>query len=146
MNYVNEEFMHKLFIHWFKTNFEEVEKKVVKEKRAIKKYWNANHDERFSQVLVNMGFLDNIPGVWYYTEDDDILLSLGYPSRDILLWGQNYDKDMNRLPETNWIKIKDMKTDHIHAVIAFMKERLPEKYKKAFNDELTLRNEKLDSL
>jgi hypothetical protein len=141
LSYLDEEMMHRLFIKWFQTNFEEIEKQIVKKKRAIKKYWLANHDERFSQVLVNMGFIGNLPGFWYYEEDDDILLALGCNPRDVLLWGQNFDKDMNRLPETNWIKIKDMSTDHIRAVISFMGERLPKKYKSVFQAELELRKD-----
>jgi hypothetical protein len=134
------ELLHKIFLGWFGTNFEEAELKICKEKRKIKKFWIANHDLRFSQVLVNMGYIDNIPGGWYYLEDDVNLLLNGIPSRDCLFWGQNYDADMNRLPETKWILIKNMTLDHINAVIAFMGERLPQRYKDAFQAELELRN------
>lgn len=34
-----------------------------------------------------------------------------------IVWGKNYDKDMKRLPETEWITIKDMDTDHIKAIV-----------------------------
>lgn len=138
--YLDEEMMHRLFIKWFQTNFEDTEKKIVKHRHKIKKYWMANHDLRFSQVLISMGLLENFPGTWFYNEDDDILLSLGCNPRDVLLWGQNYDEDMNRMPETNWIRIKDMSTDHIKAVISFMGERLPMKYKSVFQAELGLRS------
>ncbi len=37
--------------------------------------------------------------------------------RTHLTWGQNFEKDMNRLPQTKWITIKDMTTDHIEAVL-----------------------------
>lgn len=139
LNYLNEDFIHRLFIKWFNTNFEDVEKRIIKEKRKVKKFWIANHDLRFSQVLVNMGYIDNIPGIWYYDEDQQVLLDLGCPPREVMLWGQNFDKDMNRLPVTNWIKIKDMTTDHIKAVISFMGEKLPKRYKSVFQAELELR-------
>ena len=37
--------------------------------------------------------------------------------RSTLRWGRNYDKDMNRLPETEWVTIQDMNSEHIQAII-----------------------------
>jgi hypothetical protein len=37
--------------------------------------------------------------------------------RQYLRWGVNYDKYMNRLPETEWKLIKDMDSGHIQAII-----------------------------
>lgn len=142
-NFLNKlcpELLHKIFITWFKTNFEDIELKICKDKRKIKKFWIANHDLRFSQVLINMGYLDNIPGTWYYIEDDDLLIRSNCEPRDVIYWGQNFDEDMNRLPKTNWMLIKDMSLEHIRSVIAFMGEKLPIKYKDAFQAELMLRN------
>ncbi|MEX0595702.1 MAG: hypothetical protein WD512_04310 [Candidatus Paceibacterota bacterium] len=60
--------------------------------------------------------------------------------REHLVWGRNFDKDMNRLPETEWIKIKDMSTGHIEAVLdgGFVKDEF---YIEVFEEELKLRNE-----
>lgn len=138
---LNESTLHKIFIDWFGTNFEKTELLVLQDINKIECYWLKNHDLRFTQVLVNMGYIPNTPGFWYYSEDDEVLLKADCDSRDILFWGQNYDKDMNRLPETNWILIKNMNTDHIKAVIAFMGEKLPSRYKTAFSKELERRNE-----
>ena len=134
--------LHDLFLSWFGTNFEETELKICKDRCKIKKFWIANHNLRFSQVLVNMGYIENLPGAWYYLEDDVCLQLIGIPDRDCLFWGQGYDKDMNRLPETNWILIKNMSEDHIRAVIAYMGERLPDKYKNVFQKELEIRKTK----
>jgi hypothetical protein len=136
---LNLEILHKIFLYWFNTNFENIELRICKEKRKIKKFWMADHDLRFSQVLINMGYLDNIPGIWYFTEDDDVLIHAGLEPREVVYWGQNFDANMNRLPSTKWILIKDMSLDHIKAVIAFMGERLPIKYKDIFAHELELR-------
>lgn len=136
---LNEDILHKLFIHWFDTNFEASEQAILGSKRKIKKFWMANHDLRLSQVLINMGYIGNYPGVWYYEEDDDALIAAGCEPRDILFWGQIYDKDMKRLPETKWNLIKNMTIDHIKAVLVYVEERnrhLPEKYKTAFENEL----------
>lgn len=79
--------------------------------------WKNNPDWRFTQVLVNLEFIPNYPGMWYYTEESEILVSLGIDAREYLLWGKNYDKDMNRLPETQYALIKDLETDHIKSIL-----------------------------
>jgi hypothetical protein len=42
--------------------------------------------------------------------------------REVFTWGNNYDKNMLRLPETVWIKLKDMTSDHIKGVIQYFKD------------------------
>lgn len=37
--------------------------------------------------------------------------------RKYFCWGKNFDKDMNRLPKTEWITIENMTTDHIQAIV-----------------------------
>lgn len=37
--------------------------------------------------------------------------------RKYLHWGRNFDKDMNRLKETEWVPIKDLETDHIENIL-----------------------------
>ena len=119
---IKQEFLKKIYI-----NFEE-----------LRKAWYENPDWRFSQVLVNSGTLSNIPGSWYYIEEDELLEKQGIPLREILFWGKNYDKDMNRLPETQWILIKDMSTEHITAVLDGKFTGNP-RYLKTFKEELDLR-------
>lgn len=38
--------------------------------------------------------------------------------REYLKWGNNYDIDMNLLPETIWKPIKDLNTQHIEAILS----------------------------
>lgn len=42
----------------------------------VEKFWLENPDLRFSQVLVILGIIPNIPGFWYYMEEDEILKQL----------------------------------------------------------------------
>jgi len=37
--------------------------------------------------------------------------------REHFTWGRNFDKDMNRLPETEWIALKDLTTEHIENIL-----------------------------
>lgn len=60
--------------------------------------------------------------------------------REYLVWGKNYDKDMNRLPKTEYVFIKDLTTDHIEAILK-TQTRISDFYKEVFNDEMKLRKE-----
>lgn len=39
--------------------------------------------------------------------------------REKARWGRNYDKDMRRLPTTEWILIKDITDEHLKALITY---------------------------
>lgn len=56
--------------------------------------------------------------------------------RNNMHWGVNYTKDMKRLPETKWIKIKDLDTEHIKNIIIM---KIDPFYLEVFNDELKYR-------
>lgn len=59
--------------------------------------------------------------------------------RRYLTWGNNYDKDMNRLPETVWNPIKDMTSDHIQAILDNNYVANNPFYKELFKEELKFR-------
>ena len=62
-----------------------------------------------------------------------------YKLRYLLKWGRNYDKDMNKLPETEYILIADMDTNHIKAIINGNWVNKYNFYYYIFKDELRLR-------
>lgn len=121
-------------------NLEETALNVYNDVSIIESLWEAAQDLRFSQVLVNFGYLPNIPGFWYYMEEFEILAKLGFMPRDYMLWGSNYDADMNRLPETIYKPICNLDTDHIKAILdgGWCKS---EAYLKVFDEELKYRGE-----
>ncbi len=104
----------------------------------IRSYWEDNPDLRFTQVLVSLGFIPNVEGFWYYIEEDEVLEKLGFMPESYLLWGQYFDKDMNRLPEPRYRPICVLDTDHIKAILdgKFTKN---EKYLNAFKRTLSMR-------
>lgn len=59
--------------------------------------------------------------------------------RQYLTWGNNYDKDMNRLPETIYNPIKDMTSDHIQAILDGGWTRNNQLYEELFKEELKFR-------
>jgi hypothetical protein len=56
--------------------------------------------------------------------------------RRLVMWGQNYDKDMNRLPETVFRPVKELDTDHIYKILELPLSKL---YKDVFEDEIIFR-------
>lgn len=108
-------------------------------KSETKDYWLENYDMRFGQMLINLEYMPDTMQIWT-DEEYDILYDQGLPLREVLLWGNNYDKDMNRLPETIWRPICEMKTDHIQAILDGNWCKNP-KYKETFEAEIILRNE-----
>lgn len=114
-------FIDEIYVDQDKENskyVDEVENLILKDWNKIIKYWKENPDLRFTQVLVNHNYVDNLPGVWYYTEEVEWLISNKLcKAENILHWGVNYDKDMNRYSETKWTLIKDLDTNHIEAIL-----------------------------
>lgn len=39
--------------------------------------------------------------------------------REVVKWGRNYDKDMNLLPQTEWVPLKDLTDDHLDALCLY---------------------------
>ena len=83
----------------------------------IKSYWLDNPELRFTQVITSLGFIPNVAGFWYYIEEDEVLEKLGFSPQSYLLWGQYFDKDMNRLPEPIYRPIRELESDHILAIL-----------------------------
>jgi hypothetical protein len=62
--------------------------------------------------------------------------------RQYLKWGNSYDKDMNRLPETIYNPIMNMSTDHIQAILNGTWVENSPFYEELFKEELEFRNNK----
>ena len=109
------------------------------EKEYLRKKWKENQDWRFSQLLVNVGLIPNVPGFWYYTEEYDLLEKLGYQPRETRYWGTNFTPEMKRLNKTEYKLIKDLDTEHIQAIIdgQWVGEKNP--YYTLLTEELKLR-------
>lgn len=137
----------KLITEWFKDqktiNITKTTSLITRDIHVIIQYWLDNPNLRFSQVLINMGYIPNIPGMWYYESNNDILVKQGCKPRNVILWGNVFDKKGNRLPKPKWILIKDLTTDHIEAILISNLLRLNPTLIKYFTDELELRKTNL---
>jgi len=103
-------------------------------------YWLENYDMRFGQMLINQGVVADGLSLWV-KEEEEFLEEQGIATQDFLMWGQNYDVDGNRLPETKHALIKDMNTGHITAILNSFYIRLRPSYATAFISELKRRGE-----
>lgn len=108
----------------------------------IKGYWLKNPDQRFGQLLINQGYIAN-SSLWFREEVDWLIDNKIVKARNILFWGKVYDKNMNMLPKTEWVLIKDMTKSHIKAILRDIKSgkmscRLD--YMILFKKELKLKN------
>lgn len=97
-----------------------------------------------------------IDGGFEYTRTNgkvqyDFIANLIEDIREQFRWGKNYDKNGNRLEETEYILLKDIKTDHIINILIYFTNRLIDTtvisiqwkaYHLFFLEELKYRHEK----
>ena len=112
--------------------------------RRTRTYWKQNPDQRFGQVLINLGIVSDNLLIWL-DEESDILLDQGIAPEDCLYWTSIYDKDDNLLDKPISKLLKDLDTDHIVNIYKYVhtenKRTLSELYNIAFNNILVKRKE-----
>lgn len=82
--------------------------------------------------------MDNLEAI-FLTEYDN---GLHEKRRKYLKWGKNYDKDMNLLPKTEWVVIKDLEDSHLEAILRNVKSISP-LYKQVLEDEIIFREQQI---
>ena len=88
--------------------------------RRIRTYWKQNPDQRFGQMLINLGLAPDSMEIWC-SEDHDILINQGLAPEECIFWGSIYDKKGNPLKEPIYRLIKNLSVDHINNILIFMK-------------------------
>lgn len=74
---------------------------------------------------------------------DEVLIQL-YDTDDIVKlrqhvkWGKNFDENMKRLPQTQWITLANLEDGHLDALCLY--DGAPETYRKLFIREKQFRN------
>lgn len=97
---------------------------LFKNREGIEEYWKENYDQRFGQVLINLELCNDNLSLWN-KEEVEWLISNGYCKvEDISFWGNSFDKDNNRLPETRYILLKDITDSHIDGILDYYQGRL----------------------
>ena len=149
----NSENKKKLLEYWFTppegvqlsfnhplNSIDEIIKIWEEKEEDFQLFWANNTDLRLPQVLINIGIMPNYPGFYYHKEDEESMISSRIlEAKDILFWGNNYDKDNNLLPETRWVRVDEMNTGHLEAIVDLYeakKMRVSEVYIEMFKQEL----------
>lgn len=125
----------KLVHRWNIDNFDEV---LLNHFNKIVEYWKSNPDQRFGQVLINLGLVQDKLNIWT-DEESDILIGQGIPPREVYFWTSRFDKEGNLLEVPKTKLIKDLDTEHLVAIIAWFKDRL-RKAPDIITEELKFRN------
>lgn len=87
--------------------------------------WNKSPDQRFGQLLSNLGLVPkNIENIIWNIEEDDWLIKNGYCNiEDIKFWGVNYYKNGKQRKTTKFKLLRDLDTDHIKNIIKFFEDQ-----------------------
>ena len=88
--------------------------------KIVEDYWKENPDQRFGQVLINLGFIEDKLNIWI-DEEYDILIAQGLETRDVIFWTSYYDKDNKLLDKPISRLIKDLDTEHIQTLLGIVK-------------------------
>ena len=127
----------------YKEDFIQYLPNVVDKLNIIENIWKQFPDYRLSQVLTSQNIIPNVPGMWFYKEDEDVMIESGcLEERDIYFWGKNLNKEGKLLTKTEFILIKNMETSHIKSILRDNEEgllRASKKYLEIFNRELNYR-------
>lgn len=139
-NFIEKVNIENLFLNiWELPVSKEIIESIKKDLPRIQQLWSEYPDERFSQTLVNNDYIPNYQGFWYYMEESEILKEQGVEASEYLFWGQNYDEKRKRLPETRYILIKELDTDHIKAILNDGHTEEGSEYHKTLTKELEKR-------
>ena len=106
----------KLYYERWKINPDDLPRVHKSELDNMVHYWKKNYDQRVGQVLINLGLIPDSLFAWN-DEEPNILISQGFDPAECYYWGNNYDKDMNRLPKTIYKPIRELSTEHILSII-----------------------------
>ena len=136
-------FQNKILYHFLCTDTPGWAKKLHENWNLIEKEWLKSPDQRFGQLLSNLGLVSKeIENHIWNIEEDDWLIKNGYCNiEDIKFWGVNYYKNGKQRKSTKYKLLKDLDNDHIQNIIKFFEkynvlDQLPKDYLKYFNKRI----------
>ncbi len=109
--------------------------------KIIESFWEKNPDLRFTQVLVWLNIIPNMPWMWFYKEDHDLFEWQEYiQDRDCTLWW-SYWKDWKS--NIQYRLLSKMSNAHLANIIEDHKEwmKISDDMVKKIKNELDYRKE-----
>lgn len=116
----------------------------IENKDGTKLFSFYRHDYReYTDKEGNFMFIDGgVDYIRYSVDEENSWLTEAEISdviqdiREQYKWGVNYDKDMNKLPETKYVLLKDLDTEHILNIITYILNRIPKIIN--YNNKMTI--------
>ena len=136
-------FQNKILYHFLGTDTSGWAKKLHENWDLIEKEWLKSPDQRFGQLLSNLGLVPkDIKDYIWNIEEDDWLIKNGYCNiEDIKFWGINYYKNGKQRKTTKFKLLKNLDVDHIKNIIKFFEDqnmlhKLNKDYLEYFNKKI----------
>ena len=134
-----------ILLHFLNTSSQKLIDDLYNNWEEIKEAWLKSPDQRFGQLLSNLGLVPkDIKDYIWNIEEDDWLIKNGYCNiEDIKFWGINYYKNGKQRKTTKFKLLKDLDIDHIQNIIKFFEKYntldfLPKDYLKYFNKRIII--------
>lgn len=136
-------FVNKTLYDFLSTNTPGWAKKLHENWELIEKEWYKSPNQRFGQLLSNMGLVSKeIEDKIWNIEEDNWLIKNGYCNiENIKFWGVNYYKNGKKRKTTKYKLLKDLDGDHIRNIIKFFEDnnainQLNKEYLEYFNKRI----------
>ena len=136
-------FQNKILYHFLGTDTSGWAKKLHENWDLIEKEWLKSPDQRFGQLLSNLGLVSKeIENHIWNIEEDDWLIENGYCNiEDIKFWGVNYYKNGKQRKTTKFKLLRDLDINHIKNIIIFFEkynslDKLNKEYLEYFNKRI----------
>ena len=130
-------------LHFLNTPSQKLIDNIYNNWGKIKEEWLKSPDQRFGQLLSNLGLVPkNVENYIWNIEEDDWLIKNGYCNiEDIKFWGINYYKNGKQRKSTKYKLLKDLDDDHIRNIIKFFEDnnainQLNKEYLEYFNKRI----------
>ena len=136
-------FQNKILYHFLGTDTSGLAKKLHENWNLIEKEWLKSPDQRFGQLLSNLGLVSKeIENHIWNIDEDDWLIQNGYCNiEDIKFWGVNYYKNGKQRKTTKFKLLRDLDINHIKNIIIFFEkynslDKLNKEYLEYFNKRI----------
>ena len=132
-----------ILLHFLNTSSQKLIDDLYNNWEEIKEEWLKYPDQRFGQLLSNLGLVPkDIKDYIWNIEEDDWLIKNGYCNiEDIKFWGVNYYKNGKQRKTTKFKLLKDLDINHIKNIIIFFEkynslDKLNKEYLEYFNKRI----------
>ena len=132
-----------ILLHFLNTSSQKLIDDLYNNWEEIKEEWLKSPDQRFGQLLSNLGLVSKeIENHIWNIDEDDWLIQNGYCNiEDIKFWGVNYYKNGKKRKTTKFKLLKDLDIDHIRNIIIFFEkynslDKLNKEYLEYFNKRI----------